>query len=171
MSQRVKIRVKPGEVIRFPASCVNCGREADLGWTVTKRDASLQRSIKLPLCDNCQHELKRKSAAEERLEKIGLIVAVALGLLFFVLTLLLIPNSISAWLRLPLAVILAIVMAMAALGFFLRRSKQAARPEKLNIKNSARICEFSWRATTFEFRDELFAEIVCRLNEPQLMEL
>jgi hypothetical protein len=171
MSHLVKIKVKPGETILFPASCVNCGREAELGLTLYKRDAGLQRSIKVPLCNDCQQELRRKSAAEERLERIGFVVAAAFGLLFFVLVLLLLPANLSTWLKIIAAVILAAFIAMAVLGLFLRKSKQSARPEKLNIKNAARISEFSWRAMTFEFRDEQYAESVCRLNEPQIMEL
>lgn len=171
MSQLVKLKVKPGEAIRFPASCINCGHEADLGLTLYKRDAGLQRSIKVPLCIDCQQELRRKSAEEERFERIGFVVAAAFGLLFFVLVLLLLPTSLSAWLKIMSAVIVAVIIAMAILGLFLRKSKKSARPEKLQIKSAARISEFSWRATTFEFRDENYAESVCRLNEQQLMEL
>jgi hypothetical protein len=53
---------------------------------------------------------------------------------------------------------------------FQRAQQKAALPEKQAIRRSGRIVTFSWRATTFEFVNQTFAERFETLNESLLME-
>jgi hypothetical protein len=44
-------------------------------------------------------------------------------------------------------------------------------PAKQAIGQAARLANFTWRATTFEFENEQFAEQFRALNEARLMEI
>jgi ABC-type uncharacterized transport system permease subunit len=72
-------------------------------------------------------------------------------------------------LRLIIALALSFVIGAVVLVFFRRRSLAAAHEEKLAILESARLTEFSWRATTFQFHNDEFAAAFALLNESRLM--
>jgi hypothetical protein len=52
-----------------------------------------------------------------------------------------------------------------------RAQWKAALPEKQAVRGSAKVTNFSWRATTFEFTNETFAERFEAMNESVLMEI
>jgi hypothetical protein len=93
------------------------------------------------------------------------------ALLVLLTALILIPTTLPFMLRLVVACALAIAATIGVLDLFRRRSLQAARPEKIAIMDSARITNFSWRATTFELANDTFAEHFAELNETKLMEV
>jgi len=170
MSQ-IKIKVRPRSAVRFPGICVHCAQPA-AGWMeVRKRIGRVTRLIEVPLCNRCASELRRQSGEEERLQKIGRLVGSALFLLALALILLLTPARLGFTLRLLIALSTATVLTTAVYLWFRRARFQAARPEKKAIRNSAGITTFSWRATTFEFNNETFAERFRDLNETLLMEI
>ena len=171
MSQRVKVKARPGSKVRFPGICVRCSRPALERLPVSKRSGRLTRLIELPLCEECFRELNHQSGEEERLQKIGRVVSIGAPLLVLLLVFALLPAALSPWLRLGIALLLAFVSFHLLRVFFRRSIRKAALPEKSAILDSAAMVDFSWRATTFEFENELFAERFSELNEHQLMEL
>lgn len=80
------------------------------------------------------------------------------------------PGGMPTVLRVIIAIALALFAAKAVLTFFNRRSLAAALPEKLAILNSAKMVEFSWRATTFQFANNDFAQQFSSLNKSRQME-
>jgi hypothetical protein len=171
MSQRVKVKVRPGGTVRFPAICVRCSRHASERIGVSKRSGRLTRLIDLPLCDACYRELNRLSGEEERLQRIGRVASIGAPLLALLLVFVLLPDALGPWLRLGAGFLLALVTFQLVRAFFRRSSRKAALPEKLAILESVSMIDFSWRATTFEFDNDLFAERFSELNENQLMEV
>jgi hypothetical protein len=75
------------------------------------------------------------------------------------------------WLRLIFSVALAVPVAVGVWQLFKRRSLRKAKPIKLAVLNSARMTHYSWRATTFEFENDVFVERFNELNESNLMEV
>ena len=138
---------------------------------VRKRIGRITRLIEVPLCSRCAGELGRQSGEEERLQKIGRLVCGILFLLALALTLLLTPAGLGFVLRLLMALLVAAVLTAAVYLWFRRLHFRAARPQKKAIRNSAGIATFSWRATTFDFSNETFAERFRDLNEALLMEI
>jgi hypothetical protein len=67
--------------------------------------------------------------------------------------------------------LLALGLAGFVFWLFWRASTQAELPSKRAIRQSAEIANFSWRATTFEFDNEKFAEQFRAMNEARLMEI
>jgi hypothetical protein len=171
MSQRVKVKVRPGRALRFPGICVRCSQAAGERLTVSKRAGRLTRLIELPLCNDCYREVNGQSGEEERLQRIGRIASIGAPLLALLLVFLLLPDTLAPWLRLGAGLLLALFVFQILRAVFRRSSLKAARPEKLAILDSACMVDFSWRATTFEFGNEVFAERFSELNEPQLMEV
>jgi len=177
MSQVVKVKSQPGETLRFPKICANCGQAAGERMRIGKRRGGTTRTVYVPICTVCGRELNLKSGEEERLGRIGLVAAVAAGLLIFIACLLILPSLIAIfslfhlWLRLILSVVLAIPVAFAVWQLFQRRSLREAKAIKLDVLNSARMTNFSWRATTFEFENDIFVERFNELNESNLMEV
>lgn len=171
MSKRVKVKARPGNPIRFPAICVRCSQEASERLSVSKRSGRLTRLIDLPLCEECYRALNRQSADEERLHKIRRLALVGAPLLVVILVFVLLPAALAPWLRLGAGLLLALVSYQILHAVFRRSIRKAALPQKSAILNSACMVDFSWRATTFEFENELFAERFSELNENQLMEV
>ena len=169
MSQTVKVKVRPGQTLQFPGICVHCSRPASERLPLKKRRGRLTRLIDVPLCDQCAAQLRRKSGEEERLGRLGRFVAILAGLLVLVAGYILSPGGMPAILRLILALALSLVIGMVVLTIFRRRSLAAAHQEKLAILESARLIEFSWRATTFHFQNDEFAGAFVLLNESRLM--
>ncbi len=169
MSQSVKVKVRPGRTLQFPGICVHCSRSASERLSLKRRRGRLTRLIDVPLCDQCAAQLRRKSGEEERLGRLGRFVSVLAGLLSLVIVYILSPGGMPVILRLIIALALGLVLGAVVLFFFRRRSLAAAHEEKLAILESARLTEFSWRATTFQFHNDEFAVAFVRLNESRVM--
>lgn len=170
MSHPIKIKVRPHKIVRFPGICVNCAQPAAERMSLRKRLGRITRMVDVPLCSACRRELNRQSGDEERLGKIGRLAA---GLVFVTavsLVLLLTPAEIALLLRFLVALALGLMLGQLTLLLFQRARQKAALPEKQTIRRSARIVTFSWRATTFEFVNQTFAERFEAMNESLLME-
>ena len=168
---QVKIKVRPQETVQFPGLCVHCGQPAPVAMPIRKRIGRTTRLIDVPLCLDCAQELRRQSADEERLQKIGRLVSAALFLLTLAVAILLTPASLAFLLRLLTGLLVAGAVTAVSLHFFRRATANAALPEKKAIRQSAQIATFSWRATTFNFENETFAERFKEINESLLMEI
>lgn len=167
--QRVKIAIKAGEVVRFPAACVHCQQAATGRMPLRRRQGQVTRQIDVPLCAECQRELQRLSGAEERWRQLGWLAAALAFLVLVVVLFLLSPAAFPFLLRLLIAVILAALGAGAVWLAFQRTSLRHARPDKLSIVSAADLAAFSWQESTFEFANEEFAEQFRRLNESHLV--
>ncbi|HUS95031.1 MAG TPA: hypothetical protein VMZ24_07645 [Patescibacteria group bacterium] len=170
MSPSVKVKIRPENDLNFPGICVHCGQPAGECMRISKRKRSITRLIDVPVCTNCFQEINRRSWAEERWQRIGLLVTGAVGVTAILLGFFLLPSALPVWLRLLAGIILAGLVVLGLRGIFRQRSAEVARPEKLAILASARMDSFTWRATTFHFSREDFSEQFCQLNEQQLME-
>ena len=170
MSQSVRVKIRPENNLKFPGICVHCGKPAGERMTISKRMRSLTRLIEVPVCNACFQEINRRSWAEERWQRIGLLVTWATAVAVLALGFFLLPSVLPVWLRLLAGIILAGLVALGLRGIFKQRSAEVARPEKIAILEAAQMVNFSWRATTFHFSREDFSEQFSKLNEQQLME-
>lgn len=170
MGQRVKVEVRPGQVVRFPQQCVNCGNEPADTMRLKKRRGRVTRQIDVPLCADCQQELQRLSGDEERWLRMGWFFGAVSFVLGLILLLLFLPGWLAFVPRLLLAALIAGAVGLAATLYFRRRSAEKARPEKLEVLNAARLADFSWRATTFEFESEQYAGEFIALNQDKLLD-
>ena len=170
MTRRIKIKVRPQQTISFPGICVHCSQPAPEKMTLRQRYGRITRLIDVPLCSRCADELNRRSAEEERLQKISWLVSVVLFLLGLAIALLLTPAALSFGLRLLIALLVGGGLAAGVLWGFRQPIAGAALPEKQAIRQSVAIERFSWRATTFAFENDLFADKFVALNGPRLME-
>lgn len=135
-----------------------------------KRMGRATRRIQVPLCDTCAHTLQRRSGDEERWFKIGLLVSGVLGLLILAVGLLFTPVAWGMGLRFLFAFGVSAVVGTAVFLLINIQQKRAMLPEKQAILDAAYIETFSWRATTFEFRNQAFLERFKTINESSLME-
>lgn len=170
MSRAVRVNVRPGEPLRFPAQCVYCGTAAEPALRLRRRIQRVTREVDVPLCIDCQNEVRRLSFDEERWQKQGWLAAGLAFLLLFAGLLVVLPSGLSFVYRLLFALGLAGLAAIAILSFFRQRSRRYARPEKKAILAAAQLSDFSWRAMTLVFADETFARRFAELNEPIQME-
>lgn len=168
---QVKIKVRPKQIVRFPAICVHCSRPAGATMTVRKRLSRITRLVAVPVCAHCAAQLSRKSGEEERLQKIDWLVSGAVFFLLCALGWLLIPDGLGGGLRLLIAAGVAFLLTAVVHTLFQNKIKDAYLPEKQAVLASARISDFSWRATTFLFENETFTERFTQINEPLLMEI
>lgn len=171
MTRRIKIKVRPQQTIPFPGICVHCSQPAPETMTLRQRYGRITRFIDVPLCSRCAAELNRHSADEERLQKISWLLAGVLGLLGLAVALLLTPAALSFGLRLLIALLVSSGLVAGTLWGFRKSIAGAALPEKQAIRQSVTIEGFSWRATTFAFANDLFADKFVELNAPRLMEI
>lgn len=171
MTRRIKIKVRPQQTIPFPGICVHCSQPAPETMTLRQRYGRITRIIDIPLCSRCAGEFNRRSAEEERLQKISWLLGGVLGLLGLAIALLLTPAALSFGLRLLIALLVGSGLAAGVLWGFRKPLANAALPEKQAIRQSVTIEGFSWRATTFAFENDLFADRFTELNEPRLMEI
>jgi hypothetical protein len=171
MNHQVKIKVRHNQPVHFPPFCVHCAQPAAARMGLRRRIGRLTRMVDVPLCKECHYELRRRSAKEERLQKIGWLVSGVLFLLAVAFTLVFTPAEFGFALRLLLAALLALGLAGFVFWLFWRAGTQAELPSKRAIRQSAAIANFSWRATTFEFDNEKFAEQFRAMNEARLMEI
>ena len=139
--------------------------------TLRQRYGRITRIIDVPLCSRCAGELNRRSAEEERLQKISWLLSGVLFLLGLAITLLLTPAALSFGLRLLIALLVGGGLVTAVLWSFCKPIANAALPEKQAIRQSVIIDDFSWRATTFAFENDLFADRFSELNTARLMEI
>ena len=170
MSQSVRVKIRPENSLKFPAICVHCGQPAGERMRISKRKRSITRLIEVPVCTNCYQEINRRSWAEERWQRIGLLVTGVTGTAVLALSFFLLPAELPVWLRLLAGIILAGLVALGLRGIIKQRSAEMARSEKKAILGAVRMVNFSWRATTFHFSREDFSEKFIKLNEQQLME-
>jgi hypothetical protein len=170
MSQSVRVKIRPDNNLKFPGICVHCGQPAGERMTISKRKGSVTRLIEVPVCIDCFQEFNRRSWAEERWQRIGLLVTGATAIAVLALGFILLPSALPVWLRLLAGIILAGLVSLGLRGIFMQRSAEVARPEKKTVLEAAKMVNFSWRATTFHFSREDFSEQFSRLNEQQLME-
>ncbi|UCG22893.1 MAG: hypothetical protein JSW55_12020 [Chloroflexota bacterium] len=169
MSQSVKVKVRPGGTVQFPGICVHCSRPAGERLLLKKRRGRLTRLIDVPLCDQCAAELGRQSGEEERMGRLGRFVAILVALLVLILGFVVLPSGLPVVIRVMIAAAVAVIAGRLIFAFFKRKSLAAAHPEKTTILDSARMTQFSWRATTFRFNNEDFAGQFMQLNESRLM--
>ncbi|MCA9923777.1 MAG: hypothetical protein KC419_17580 [Anaerolineales bacterium] len=128
------------------------------------------REIDLPLCTACVQTLHRRSGAEERWHKVGLLFAGVVGLLVLSIGLLLTPVGWGLGLRFSMALLASLAAGTAVFTLARIRQTRVALPEKQTIRSAARIDTFSWRAVTFDFQNDTFTERFKSLNESLLME-
>lgn len=167
---QVKIQAHPNETINFPGLCVHCARPGGTPLTIRKRNARFTRLIEVPLCADCAQEARRKSGEEERLTRIAWATAGGAALLLFLAGLLLTPAGLGFWPRLAVGVVMGLGSGTAVLTLLRPLSQRRALPTKQAILAAAQISDFSWRATTFSFSNETFAERFRDLNEALLIE-
>lgn len=170
MSQSVKVKARPGHTLLFPEICVHCAQPASERMPIRKRRGQITRLIDVPICSSCSRELQLKSGEEERWQRLGLIATVGIGIILFVTGVLVLPGMLPLWLRLIAALIMAILAAAGVRILFTHKSLAMARPQKKAILKSVRMVSFSWRATTFEFENDTFAQWFKKINEPSLMD-
>ncbi len=171
MMTQVKIKVRPKQTVKFPDVCVHCNQPASEMMLVRKRISRITRLIGVPVCLDCARQLARKSGEEERLQKLDWLVSGAVFLLVLAITLSLIPAGLAFWLRLLSAGLVGLAATAVSHTLFQRKIRSAYLQEKQAILASARIVNFSWRATTFTFENETFRERFIEINEPLLMEI
>ncbi len=171
MTRRIKIKVRPQQTIPFPGICVHCSQPAPETMTLKQRYGRITRIIDVPLCSRCAGELNRRSAEEERLQKISWLLGGVLSLLGLAIALLLTPAALSFGLRLLIALLVGSGLTVSVLWGFRKPIANAALPEKQAIRQSVAIEGFSWRATTFAFENNLFADKFVELNALRLMEI
>ncbi|MCI0399364.1 MAG: hypothetical protein L0332_11405 [Chloroflexi bacterium] len=168
---QVKVKVRPGRVVQFPKICVHCARPAAERLPLKRRIGRVTRLIDVPLCANCAREAGRRSPEEEQWLRLSWVAAVVAALVAGALLVIVLPAGMPALLRLAIALVVAVPAGRAAYDLCRRRSRAAARPEKKAVLHAAQMVTFSWRATTFEFKNDLFAERFIELNQHLLMEL
>jgi hypothetical protein len=166
----IKVKVRPKQTVRFPGICVHCTQPATESMQLKKRMGRATRLIQVPLCEPSAHTLKRRSADEERWQKIGLLVSGVVGLLILAMGLLFTPVAWGMGLRLLLAVGMSAVVVTAVITLTRLQQKRVMLPEKQAILKAAHIETFSWRATTFNFHNQAFLERFKTINKSLLME-
>lgn len=166
----IKVKVRPNQTIRFPGICVHCAQPATEAMQVKKRIGRATRLIKVPLCASCAHTLQRRAADEERWFKIGLLISGVIGLLILAVGLLITPVGWGMGMRLLFAFGASVIVGTAVFLLTTIQQKRVMLPEKRAILDAAHIETFSWRATTFEFRNQAFLERFKTINESSLME-
>ena len=170
MNQRVKVKIRPSGTMLFPDTCVYCSSPAEERMIIRKRSGRITRTIEIPVCVDCNRELQRESAEEEKMRTFGRLGSIVGSLLILILLLLLLPDALTILWRILFAAFSSITVGVIIYLYFDRRRSQGARPEKIDIRSSASMSEFSWRATTFEFSNEAFAKRFEELNQRDLME-
>ena len=166
----IKVKVRPKQTVRFPGICVHCTQPATESMQVKKRMGRVTRLIKIPLCAACADTLQRRSGDEDRWFKIGLLASGVVGLLVLAFALLFTPVAWGMGLRYLLALGVSVLVGTAVWLLTRIQQKRVMLPEKQAILDAAHIATFSWRTTTFEFRNQAFLERFKTINESLLME-
>lgn len=171
MTNQVKVKVKAGQKVVFPAGCIHCTTLATEKLRLRKRLGRVTRRIDVPLCADCLRELNRLSGDEERWRKISWLVTGLVAVVAAVIGLGLSPAGWVMPVRAIVALLLGLFFVRLTFAFFQRHTLQYARPEKQAIRSSAKIITFSWRATTFQFTNSDFLARFKALNGSRLMDL
>jgi hypothetical protein len=129
------------------------------------------RLLDVPVCPECLAALQQQSAAEERTIRLSWLLTGAAALLGMLLGWFLLPASLLVGLHLAAALGLGVALGTTVWTWSRRDLTAKARPEKQDVLASARIVHFSWRAATFEFANESYAEAFTALNKDRLMPL
>lgn len=138
---------------------------------IQKRIGRSTRTINVPLCVECHRELHRESAEEKRMRSFGRLGSLVGGLLMLFFLFIIFPKGLTIPLRVLFATVSSLAFGAVIYFYFERRRSQGAKPKKKAILSSATMSNFSWRATTFEFSNESFAQDFEELNRPNLMEI
>ncbi|MGW8318708.1 MAG: hypothetical protein ACWGPS_05635 [Candidatus Promineifilaceae bacterium] len=170
MSRVVKVKIRPGQSLRFPAVCVSCAQPASERMKLRKQSGRTVRFMDVPVCVQCAQELTRQSMEEERWQRISLVAAGAIAFLSLALLLVIKPDGLALLVWLLFSLPTALLLAAGVYGLLDRKRRAAARPEKKAILRAAQIMDFSWRATVFDFNNDTFAERFVVLNESVLIE-
>lgn len=163
MSEQVIIKVRPGESIRFPGLCVNCGRPGRDRLRLAKRRGQVTRRVEAPLCAECARTLSRRSGREEQLLRLSWAAAVAAGLLPAFLAFVILPGG---WpLRLVAGAAVGLAGGAIVRRLIHRRATAEELPEKRAVREAARIVDFTWRDMTLAFVNDDIAGEVRALND------
>jgi len=162
MTEQVTIRVRPGEVIRFPGRCVACGRPGRDRLRLTKRRGQVTLRVDAPRCAECARALSRRSGREEQLLRLGWFATIVAGLLAASLVFVALSGD---WLWRTIAGAAAgIAFGLLVHWIAIRRAASAELPEKRAVREAARIVDFDWRDMTLAFVESAFAGEVRSLN-------
>lgn len=99
----------------------------------------------------------------------GWVAAVIAAVLILLLALFLLFAPLPFAVRLILALLMAGLAGYDVWAFARRKRLSATIPEKKTVLASARITNFSWWTTTFEFGNDYFAERFIDLNRTILV--
>lgn len=168
MSRQLIMKIGPNETMRFPGVCTNCANPATKSMQLSRREGHLRRQVEVPICAQCAQQLDKKSAAEERLRKLSWLFAVVAVVVVFLAALFIFPGF---WLRLFLALFLALLTGAIIRRLFQPAIAKAALPQKKAVLESAQLESFNWRSATFKFDNETFIERFIELNEPLILEI
>ena len=171
MASTVKVKVQPGQSVPFPGICVHSLETAVATLPIQSRRGRVTRTISVPIAASTWRKLNQETEAERRWGLTGRILAVVLGLAALFLAPYLIPTIVAFWLRVVIGIAVAILLAFISLRLCGLMSLRHADPEKIAILNAVKMDQFSWRATTFAFANEAYAEQFRELNEPYLMDV
>lgn len=163
MSQQITLRVRPGEMVRFPNRCAACGQPATERLPLQMKRGPVTRRLDAPLCADCARQLTRRSGREEQLLRTGWAAVVAAGLVLLAVIALLLGGP--WWLRGLLGSLAGVAGAALVRWAFIRRAAAEQLPETRTVRESARIVDFTWRDMTLELADETLAADVIELNE------
>jgi hypothetical protein len=164
MITEVKVKVKPGDALQFPGICANCSQPAAEWMAVKNWGGRLLRRIDVPVCKECARLLRRRSWHEERWTKLGWFLAGGAAVLVLLLAFFVLFAALPFGIRLILALLAAGLAAYDGWAFARRKGLSATIPEKKAVLAAARISDFSWWTTTFEFGNDRFAERFIDLN-------
>jgi len=162
MSQQITLRVRPGEMVRFPNRCAACGRPATERLPLQTKRGPVTRRLDAPLCADCARQLTRRSGREEQLRRTGRVAAVAVGLALPAVVALLLGGP--WWLRGLLGLLAGGAGVALVWWVFDRRAAAEQLPETRTVRESARIVDFTWRDMTLELADATLATAVVELN-------
>jgi hypothetical protein len=171
MSQRVKVKVQPGQTVCFPGLCVYNLQPAVATMRIRKRSGRITREIDVPLSAAAAALLQSRAPAEERWLWGGRAAALLLALLVLLLTTSYGPLPLPTAARLFLGLVFAGLLAYTGWRWAARWSFRRAAAEKQAVVDAVAIDAFSWRATTFRFARDAYAEQFAALNEPHLMDV
>ncbi|MCB0007295.1 MAG: hypothetical protein KDE04_12600 [Anaerolineales bacterium] len=171
MSTLVKVKVQPGQTVSFPGLCVHSLETAVATLPIQARRGRVTRTISVPISLGSWQQLQAETAGEQRWRLLGRILAGFLALASLFLTPYFIPHLVPFWLRLLIGLALAGLLAFISLRLGDQLSLRQATAAKLAILNAVKMDQFSWRATTFRFSNDAYAEKFRQLNEPYLMDV
>src|SRR5690606_8811416 len=134
-----------------------------------RRLGRVTREVDVPLCDDCQQEVRRLSGDEERRRKLGWLAAGLAFLIVFLVLFLLLPSGFPMALRLLLPLGLAALTAGALCTVFRRSSLHYVRPGEQASLGAGPLSGFSWRTMTLAFADEAYERQFADVNESPLI--